>query len=168
MKKIILIIAIALCISSCATTPKERNIPYSVSIDAEYSIFKAIQNLKQDKISFYLEHISDDKFQIHLLESINENYSFSNRKLFINDKFYPLIFDTDYLFFVKTENGYPIVTKFENDDEKKFEVIKTPSISERFNNKSLYARDMKINRIDWSIYWIVDSKGNLLETNSKK
>jgi hypothetical protein len=169
MKKSLYLTLVLILILSCSTLKTNKVIPYLVSIEAENSIYQAINNLNKEKIAFYFENLSDGKFKVHLIkDGINDKYSFSNRKLFINDKFYPIIFDNDYKFFVKTENNYPIISKFEDESEKKSTVVKMPSIYERIKNRNLYIRDSKINIIDFSIYWIVDTKGNLVETNSNK
>lgn len=169
MKKIIFLIAVCVALYSCSATHNEKTIPYLVSIEVENSIQQAISNLNKESVAFYFENLPDYKFKIHLMvDGIKDRYSFSNRKLFINDKFYPLIFDNDYKFFVKMENGYPVVSKFEDDTERKSTIIKMPSIDERIKNKQLFMKDSKINNIDWSTFWVVDDKGRLLETNSKK
>jgi hypothetical protein len=168
MKKTIILIIFSLVVTNCSTIPKNNIIPYLLSIEAESSIYDNIKNSNKDSIAFYFERLSDNKFKVHLLkEGILDEYSVSNRKLFINDKFYPLIFDIDYKFYVKMKNSYPIVSKFENEDEKKSVSITMPNINERMKNRLLYIRDGRYPRIELSIYWIVDNKGNLLETNSK-
>ncbi len=161
---IIALLIITQFLSNCSS---QRNavIPYILGIDTENSIYQSIKG-NDKNISFYFEHLSKDKYKIHLAKSDNK-FLASNRKLFINDKFYPITLDTDYSFYVKSENNYPIISKFEDEDEKKSNVIKIPDISERLKNKSLYLKDKITLNIDWSIYWIIDGNGNLLETNSK-
>lgn len=169
MKKLLYLAFVLITTLSCSTLQTNKIIPYLVSIETENSIYQMINNLNKEKIVFYFENLPDSKFKIHLFkDGMNNKYSFSNRKLFINDRFYPIIFDTDYKFFVKTENNYPIISKFEDESEKKSNVVKMPSINERIKNRNLYIRDSKINIVDFSIYWIIDAKGNLLETNSNK
>ncbi len=146
---------------NCRSIPEMKIIPYLVSIETEDSIYGKIKSM--NNVSFYLEHISTNEYKIHLMESEKSNQS--NRMIFINDKFYPLFFDTDYLFYVKMKNNYPIVSKFENEDEKKSSEIKIPTIDERIKNKNLFLRDRTSLNIDWSIFWVVDSKGNLIKTN---
>ena len=165
MKKI-LTFGILCILFGCSSIPKETVIPYILSIEAEQSIYKTIQMDKTKTALFFVERIEMKKFKFHLLDS--DNNVASNRKLFVNDRFYPLIFDTDYTFFVKMEGNYPIVSKFENVDEKKSHIVKMPEISERVKNKSLYLKDFKLPLMENTIYWIVDEKGNLLETNAKQ
>lgn len=168
MKKIIVLIIISFTFYNCSSVYTEKVIPYSVSIESENSIYHTIESLNQNNISFYFETLEDNKFKIHLItDGINGNYFFSNRKLFVNDKFYPLVFDTDYKFFVRMKDNYPIISKFEDDTEKKSTVIKMPEIEERVKNINLYLKDSKRKIIDSSTYWVVDVKGNLLETNAK-
>ncbi len=145
---------------------KTTIVPYLLNIDAENSIYKFIKTESQDSIAFYFERIEKEKIKIHFTKGDSKSL-ISNRKLFINDKFYPIIFDTDYSFFVNTENDFPTVQKFEDKGERNFKVVKMPTIAERLKNKSLYAQNKIMNVIDWSTFWIVDLNGKLLETNSK-
>jgi hypothetical protein len=164
MKKIILSLFVINLIG-CESLPKENIVPYVLSIEAENSIYKAIKNENKDSIIFYFKQLSIDKFEFDLLKG--DKYSFSNRKLYVNDQFYPLIFETDYIFYSKMVDGKPLVLKFNDDTEKKSSQVKIPDIQERLINKSLYSIMRKKNILDMTIFWIVDSKGNLLETNSK-
>lgn len=167
MKKVFLILII-INLYSCSSVKKRNVIPYILSIDAENSIYQKIKNQNKEEVEFYFERLSENKNKIHLrVNKSNEKDEISNRKLFINDCFYPLIFDLDYLFYVKLKNNYPIVSIFEDEKELKSNEIKMPSIEERVKNKMLYIKDAKKYIIDFSIYWLVDNNGNLLETNSK-
>jgi len=128
------------------------------------SIYK--KSKKQDSIAFYFEKLKNDRIKIHFTQKSLRTAD-SNRKLFINDKFYSIIFDTDYQFYVKAENDFPIMTKFKDDREREFKIVKMPDIEERLKNKSLYVKDGIRSIIDWSTFWVVDQNGKLIETNSK-
>jgi len=168
IKKILLLSILGFVFSNCVAQNMEKAIPYLFTIDTENSIYKYIKESKKDSIAFFMESMPNEKYKIHVfLDGIQENYSFSNRKLFINDRFYPLILDTDYFFYVKMENDFPVVSKFEDESERKSNVIRMPDIKEREKNKSLYLRDEKIKLICLSVYWIIDKKGNLIETSIK-
>lgn len=168
MKNIIYLLLTCFVFSSCSSIKHKKVIPYFISTESEFSIYENIKNLKKDHIVFYFENIGDKKFKIHLFnDNVEDQYSFSNRKIFINDTFYPLIFDTDYIFFVKTKNNYPVISKFNDDSERNFSIIKIPNIEERVKNSVQYLKDTKYNIIDFSTYWIIDNKGKLIETNSK-
>ena len=164
MRKITLLV---LCLLAANLySQKNSIIPYILDIETENSIYQFIKKEKQDNIAFYFEHIENGKIKIHFTTQ-NSNKVDSNRKLFVNDKFYPIIFDSDYSFFVKIKDNFPIIQRFEDDSEREFKVVKIPTIEERLKNKSLYAKDKIINNIDWSTFWVIDVNGKLIETNSK-
>lgn len=147
----------------CSSVKKIAVIPYVVDLNTEKSMYNEI--LKSDKsIAFYIEHLSDETLKFHLITPNDKEFLQSNRKLFINDKFYTLIFDSDYWFYSKMEVDKPEVS---------FEAVKNvskdmpfPSIQEREKNSEVYGYKKKSIIIDNSIYWIVDKKGKLLKTNS--
>ena len=164
MKKILVLILIS--ILSKANAQSNSSIPYLLDIETESSIYQFIQRQKQDSIAFYFEKLENDRIKIHFTQKSLRTAD-SNRKLFINDKYYSIIFDTDYQFYVKAENDFPIITKFKDDREREFEIVKMPNIEDRLKNKYLYAKDGIKQLIDWSTFWIVDQNGKLIETNSK-
>ena len=164
MKKILVLILIS--ILSKANAQSNSIIPYLLDIETESSIYQFIQRQKQDSIAFYFEKLENDRIKIHFTQKSLRTAD-SNRKLFINDKYYSIIFDTDYQFYVKAENDFPIITKFKDDREREFEIVKMPNIEDRLKNKYLYAKDGIKQLIDWSTFWIVDQNGKLIETNSK-
>jgi len=165
MKKILVLILIL--ILSKANAQSDSIIPYLLDIETESSIYQFIKSQKkQDSIAFYFEKLKNDRIKIHFTQKSLRTAD-SNRKLFINDKFYSIIFDTDYQFYVKAENDFPIITKFKDDREREFKIVKMPDIEERLKNKSLYVKDGIRNIIDWSTFWVVDQNGKLIETNSK-
>ncbi len=164
MKKIILLFTFI----SITNLYSQKNtiIPYILDINTENSIYQYIKEKKQDSIAFYFERLENDKFKIHLSQK-SRSAADSNRKLFINDKLYSIIFDMDYIFYVKAKDDFPIVTKFKDYREREFDIVKMPNIEERIKNKSLYAKDQIKSIIDWSTFWVVDQNGKLIETNSK-
>ena len=168
MKKIYNLTLLIILITSCNSLPKNYVIPYILSIDVENSINSNIKDIDKKNISFYLEILPENQYKIHLLKyKINESYSFSNRKIFINDRFFPLIFDLDYKFHVKMIDYYPIVSKFTDESERNLTTFKMPTTEERFINKSLYIKDRILPRFEMTTFWIFDNSGKLLETNSK-
>lgn len=156
---------LALSLSNC-TSQKNVVIPYVLNIEAENSIYESIKNMNNDNISFYLEHLKDNNIKVHL-SNVDVRFQHSNRKLFINDKFYPLVFDTDYKFYGEVKDNYPVIIKFEDEYERKSVSIKIPKLEERLKNKSLYLEKVVIYNIDWSTFWVIDNNGKLLETNSQ-
>ena len=164
MKRILIFIIILIANNSIAQ--KNTIIPYLLNIETESSIYEYIKTKKKDSIGFLFEKVTEKKYIIHL-SSITSRFANSNRKLFINNRFYPIIFDTDYMFYVKIKDDFPVITKYEDDSERKSKEIIIPNIEERLKNKELYSKNVILNIIDWSINWTIDEKGKLLETNSK-
>ena len=164
MKKILSLLTLLFFLNSFSQ--KNTIIPYILDIDAENSIYQFIKDKKQENIAFYFERLENEKIKIHFTQKSRRSAD-SNRKLFINDKFYSVIFDLDYMFYVKANDNFPLVSKFKDDREREFEIVKIPNIEERMKNRDLYAKDGIKNIIDWSTFWIVDEDGKLIETNSK-
>lgn len=161
---VILLIVLLKFFSACSVR-QNVFIPYILGLEAEQSIYQAIEH-NEKNISFYFESLLGKKYKVHLYDR-KDIFSSSQRKLFINDKFYPIVFDTDYKFYVKLQNNFPTIRKFENYEERKSNYVRIPSIEERLKDNSLYLKDVITNNIDWSTYWIVNEDGDLLETNSK-
>ena len=137
-------------------------IPYILNIQSEKAIYDHIEFKDKDSISFLLEHLDGNKFKIHLT-TIDSRFAKSNRKLFVNDRFYPLYFRTDDSFYVELINDFPVVSKMLNDTENS--EIPIPSIAERLKDQSSYWKTRIYTIIDLSAYWIINEKGQLLETN---
>jgi hypothetical protein len=115
-------------------------IPYVFKIETENSIYEFIKDKKQDSIAFYFERLESNKIKIHLIKKSRRSAD-SNRKLFVSDKYYPIIFDTDYMFYVKSDNDFPVVTRFKNDRERESEIVILPNIDESLKSKTLYLKD---------------------------
>jgi len=160
----IIIIAILLTSFCLWKISAQNTIPYLVNLETEKSIYKEILNMPKEDISFLLENLSDKTFKIHLIIFKSNDLQITNRKLFVNNEFYPLIFYTDYLFYTKLKDDKPIVS-FE-ESKNVYKDIAIPTIEERKKNSHLYSLKRKSIIIDNSIYWIVDNKGDLMETNS--
>lgn len=143
----------------------QKIFPYLVSFEVEKSIYKYIENRGDTDVVFVFQNISDNIFKIHLLRNVDNDLKLSDRKIFVNDTFYPLIFYTDFIFFTELENSKPIVTyeKVKSNDS----IIEIPSIEIREKDIHNYGYKRNAFIIDNSIYWIIDSKGKLIETNSE-
>ncbi|SIN69991.1 hypothetical protein SAMN04488055_0733 [Chitinophaga niabensis] len=152
-----------LLLAGCSTMKRSNVIPYVVDLNTEKSIYNEILRTKED-IAFFVEHLSDETLKFHLATLYQKEFIQSNRKLFINDKFYPIVFDSDYWFYSKIKANKPVVTI----EERKYvyKEIPMPSIQEREKSPHSYGYPKKISVIDHSIYWIVDKKGKLIKTNS--
>lgn len=104
MKTLNVIIILLLFISGCKTTKIEESIPYILPRNIEWKLFN-IMNKNDNRIScFYLIQKDEGKFEIYIIDgdfkTLN-GYKYvekSNRKVLVNDKFYPLVFNSDYIF----------------------------------------------------------------------
>ncbi|WP_152640794.1 hypothetical protein [Flavobacterium sp. 316] len=165
MKKMNKIIITILITAFCLLKINAQNtIPYLVNLETEKSIYKEILNKPKEDIAFLIENVSDKRFKIHLISFKDKEIQLTNRKLFINDEFYPIIFYTDYLFYTQLKDNKPLVS-FE-ESKNVYKDISIPTIEEREKNNHLYGLKRKSIIVDNSIYWIIDDKGKLVETNS--
>lgn len=108
MKKIILLVMILFTVGSCKSTKVSESIIYFLPRAVEEELFKIISKQKEMDYCFYLLSKSEYKYEIFIIEDKLKNnfntvnkYRYvdnTNRKLLVNDKFYPLIFATDYTF----------------------------------------------------------------------
>lgn len=160
----ILIIAILLTSFCLLKISAQNTIPYLVNLETEKSIYKEILNKPKEDVAFFMESLSDKTFKIHLINFKSSALQITNRKLFVNNEFYPIIFYTDYLFYTELKGDKPLVS-FE-ESKNVYKNISIPTIEEREKNNHLYGLKRKSIIIDNSIYWIVNNKGDLLETNS--
>lgn len=92
----------------------------------------------------------------------NREFLKTNRMLFINDKFYPIVFETDYLFYavLNEDDNKPILGGANGID------ISMPTIRER---EKMEFYDLKKKKLifDHYTYWIIDTiTGKLIETNA--
>ncbi|GEP52818.1 hypothetical protein FNO01nite_34900 [Flavobacterium noncentrifugens] len=166
-RKIILIISIALSFA-CKAQNRDKIIPYLIGIEAENEIYQFMKGAKNDSVAFYMESLPNEQYKIHFIrEGIQTPNAVSNRMLFINDRFYPLILESDYTFYVKMENQIPTIRKFENEDEKKLLYIKIPTINERMKDKNLIVKDKRIPLYELTVNWIIDNNGNLVSSNKR-
>jgi hypothetical protein len=161
--KRILKFSLLILVISCSTK-KNVIIPYLLDLSTEKSVYKEIINSNKN-IVFYFESLPENKIKIYLVSLYDNDFLSTNRKLFINDKFYPVIFEHDYSFYSNLGNDGKPVTAFEV-NKYKFKDIPIPTIQEREKNPDAYGYKRKLIIIDNSIYWIIDKKGKLIETNS--
>ncbi|WP_430614110.1 hypothetical protein [Flavobacterium sp. JP2137] len=156
----VIIVVSLLILTSCSIKKQAEMIPYVLDLNTEESIYNEISRSNGNgKIVFFLEFMSDSMLKFSLLDLDNKEALITNRKLFINDKFYPIVFETDYFFYTEIKEFKPVVL---NEDDK--EII-MPTIKERKNNIGQYGYKKRVLIIDNSLYWIVNKKGALIETN---
>ncbi len=90
----------------CRTSKINNSIPYILPRKVEHKLYKIVKEKPESRFSFYLSQKDNNIFEITVSESKNnfeeiDNFNYikkSNRKVLINDKFYPLVFASDYLF----------------------------------------------------------------------
>lgn len=162
--KSILTFGLFLLFVSCSSVKNNKDIiPYLIDLSAEKSIYEEIKKSSDQNIVFFVEHLPDSTLKFYMISSIDKELLKTNRKLFINNKFYPLLFDTDNFFSTRMKNSVPIVSfEFEKNSYKE---IPIPTIEEREKNPELFGYKKTRIIIDNSIYWIVDKKGKLIKSN---
>jgi hypothetical protein len=156
-------ISLLLLLVACSTTKRSTVIPYVVDLNTERSIYNEILKEKKD-IAFLVEFLPDETLKFHLITPNDKEFLKSNRKLFINDKFYPIIFYSDYWFYSKMKADKPVVSLEEQ--KNIYKEIPMPDIREREKDPGAYGYPKKILILDHGIYWIVNKKGELIKTNS--
>jgi DNA-binding LytR/AlgR family response regulator len=165
MKNIILLVFLTSFIIGCGSSKLNKSIPYLLPDSVESKLYNVIKDEPEYNFAFYLIHEKDDIYKIIMLRNKQKDYkaidSFdyikkSNRKVFINNKFYPLVFRSDYIF---------------GTDMRKTELI---TLSEREEREKKYRSDRKapesplflvhrswLNAEGYSITF--DKKGNIIE-----
>jgi len=108
MRKVFLLVILLFTIGSCKSTKVSEPITYFLPRAVEEELFKIISEQKEIDYCFYLLSKSEYKYEIFIIEDeLNNNFKSvnkyryvdnTNRKLLVNDKFYPLVFATDYAF----------------------------------------------------------------------
>lgn len=160
--RLILVLSL-LILTSCSVKKQAEMIPYVLDLNAEESIYNEILRSKGNgKNVFFVEFMSDSMLKFSLLDIDNKEALITNRKLFINDKFYPIVFETDYFFYTEIKGFKPVVL---NEDDRE---IVMPTIKERKRNIGKYGYKKRVLIIDNSLYWIVNRKGELIETNASQ
>ncbi len=145
MRKLVIskmiIVLITLLLIGCKSTQDktDRFIPYLLPLETEKAIFQEISYLSSEKkIAFYFDFSNSGRIDIWVdtfSNGYNQTVKTSNRKIFINNKFYPLVFSLDEVFKAELKNGDIIVQKncyYHKPDRK--EIITTvsiPTLSER-------------------------------------
>ncbi len=138
---------ILILISSCKSTKTDNTfIPYELPFETEKAIYKRIQKLSKPYkyIAFTFDFNDDTTIDVYM-HADNKGYDtyhkLSNRKVFINDRFYPLDFNLDQRFQMDLKNDIPMIEKHcwtnVRPRSETYETIPLPNIEEReklFNN----------------------------------
>ena len=171
-KLVIFCCTIVFFLNSCKVTKLEKSkIVYLFPPETEKTLFRFIEKIKEKPVIFYLERTSDDKaIKLHLevfenmtaLKRNFSNFTNTNRFVFVDNKYYPIMFDYDYDFYTLIKDGTLQVSLLDN--ETKNETDKDiPSLNFRLKNPHLIGYKKRIRLIDWSNYLLLDNKGNILE-----
>jgi hypothetical protein len=176
MKNKILIFFFLLFFSGCSIREKANkyksktdcsNVIYLLSTEAEYSIYSYISKYNEYECFFLFEFLDDNKIKIHLRDKKDyKDFLPSNRKLYINNKYYDIMFKTDFSLYIGTKNDVPQVWYGDNPKKKLDQYIDIPNVSVRNSKPENFGYERKLNIIDLSIYWIVNSQGDLIESNT--
>lgn len=140
MNKLCVIIGAITLLTSCKSIKTGNTfIPYLLPLETEQVIYDHIQTVSKDrKISVFFDFNKDGSINVWIdtsPEKYDENIRLSNRKLFVNNTFYPLTFNMDETFAVLLENdiikahnhcGY-----YKPKRKEVNEVIRMPSLAER-------------------------------------
>ncbi|WP_130734564.1 hypothetical protein [Flavobacterium sp. J27] len=153
-------------ITSNLVNAQENTIAYLLDWETENAIYQYIEfrKINKETITFEFENLDAQNIKIHLSQKTTNDIN-SDRKLFINDRLYPIIFSTDNWFYTQTENNFPQVLK-EITMDKTIQVP-IPNLEERKKNATQYGYYKKAVIRDWSFYWVVDKNGKLIDTNAK-
>ena len=156
---IILLIIVSSQILSCQTlretAVKEDNnfIPYLLPIETEEALYKEIKPILSESVllGIRFEFINEGVINVYLnvfRNGYDRDHSLTNRKVFINDTFYPLVFDVDDTFYAVTQQGMPTWNVSRADPENRRKDIitneKIPSLEERKKLRAVYQRSNKI------------------------
>lgn len=158
MKNIFKVSLVLLMMYSCSSSKNRVIIPYTLDIGVEKLIYQEIVN--KTNVAFYLQAINDSQFKLSLINSTNNDFSFSNRMIFINDRFYPLIFESDYIFYSKIKDNRPIVSY--EIERNKYKEIPLPTIERREKELESFGYPQKRMIIDKATFWIIDKKRKLV------
>lgn len=117
MKKILQILFLSLCIISCSAQKVGSKITYFLPSDVRIKILEKLKTIKEpEKISFVLGNDELGNYIIYLNNHVAGESKFwvenTNRVLFLEDKFYPLIFEADE-YFSYPENTTSILKKMD-------------------------------------------------------
>lgn len=117
MKKIILLLLLSFCMGNCYSQKTNSEIVYFLPSTVRVKILEKLKTVKEPrKASFVLGNDESGNYIIYLNnDTVGESKFWvenTNRVLFLEDKFYPLIFETDE-YFSYPENRASILKKMD-------------------------------------------------------
>lgn len=139
MKRILVIISIMFLAIGCKAQLNNKNdfIPYLLPLKTERVIYNKIKTIPKEKhIAFSFHYNGDGTINVYVdifSKGIDKEHKLTNRKLFINDQFYTLVFNLDETFRAELKDDNIIVEKVcsPRKGEETFEKINIPNLSER-------------------------------------
>ncbi|TPN84383.1 hypothetical protein [Aquimarina algicola] len=171
--------SLAILLISCKSTKTNNTfIPYELPFETEKVIYEEIQKLqgKYKHVAFTFDFNDDATIDVYMRtfkNSLSEYLKLSNRKVFINDQFYPLSFNLDQRFQMEMKKDIPIIEKHcwtnVRPRSETYETIPLPNIEEReklFNHPdcSLGYRKRQL-LIDYPPILKIDIKGHIIKSN---
>ncbi|WP_234859292.1 hypothetical protein [Aquimarina aquimarini] len=180
----LLITFIIFNVSSCKSIQdKNKNfIPYLLPLKIERAVFNGISYIpSKKKIAFYFDFKDNGTIDIWA-DTFSQGYDqitkLSNRKLFINDKFYPLTFSSDETFQAILEDGHIVVKKncyYHKPNRKEvITKINLPILSEREklfpyidDEPCQISQKRAISMRHQGYLLTIDTKGNLIEIDKR-
>ncbi len=132
------------------TTQEDTFIPYILPIETEEAIYEKIKPLLLESVllGVKFKHNTGGWIDIYIgvfRNGYDRDHNLTNRKIFINDTFYPLVFNVDYTFNAFSRGGFPLWNVSRADPKNKRNDISTvekvPSLEERKKIRGVYKRD---------------------------
>lgn len=115
MKKITIILFLY-SILSCSSF-SQNSVKYVLPLNVESKFNHEIQKNTRSNYFFVLKTLENDEFSVSLINFVDKNEKFGynkvrdgNYRVLINDKFYPLVFESDLIFnkrYCNTNDFYP-------------------------------------------------------------
>ncbi len=167
MKNIFLFgILLLLVVGGCKATKADEVIPYILPENIEIKLYEIVKEKPNNSFCFYLTQKDLSVFEI-IVRTDTKKGNFktvdsfdyikkSNRKVLINDTFYPLVFMSDYTFGTDMRKTELITLSERKERLKKYETDRTYSEDNLFN----VHRSWLISE-GYSITF--DNKGNIIE-----
>ncbi len=170
---IIFFVIIGSQITSCQTIVKstlveDSFIPYLLPLETEKAIYEKIKDLSlENYLGFTFEFNSDGTISIYtdiFKQKFGRDHTLTNRKIFVNDKFYPLVFNLDDTFYAESKGGFPAINVSRVDPKNKRNDIiteeKLSNLEQREKLRAVYKRRHILSHNEPILK--IDVKGNLI------
>ena len=159
MKKVIINFILVLVLGfqtiSCQVYTKNAEkeddfIPYVLPVETEQALYNELKPLLLKPFLFGIAFEFTQKGTIEVYINVFRNgydvdHNLTNRKVFVNDTFYPLVFKLDRTFDAISKGGFPMWNITRNDPKNKRNSFiteeKIPSLKERKDKAAVYRRE---------------------------